>query len=63
MDRPKMSRQDRAKQFMPFAALRGLAEAIKEAEREMVDNCKPVCYTPYRQKRTGRERHGERDDT
>lgn len=36
MDRPKMSRQDRAKQFMPFAALRGLAEAIKEAERETV---------------------------
>lgn len=36
MDRPKMSRQDRAKQFMPFAALRGFAEAIKEAERETV---------------------------
>ena len=31
-----MSRENRAKQFMPFAALRGLSEALREAERETV---------------------------
>ncbi len=31
-----MPRENRAKQFMPFAALRGLAEALREAERETV---------------------------
>lgn len=29
----KMSRQDRAKQFMPFAALKGLPESIAKKER------------------------------
>lgn len=28
-----MSRENRAKQFLPFAALRGLNEALREAER------------------------------
>lgn len=38
MDRPKMSRQDRAKQFAPFDALKGLSEAlrIKEYEHERI---------------------------
>ena len=37
-DRVKMSRQDRAKQFAPFDALKGLHEAIKlkEFEHEMI---------------------------
>ena len=35
--RTKMSREDRAKQFMPFAALRGYEEAIKEKEKIIVD--------------------------
>ena len=37
-DRVKMSRQERAKQFAPFDALKGLHEAIKmkEFEHEMV---------------------------
>lgn len=34
MDRPKMSRQDRAKQFAPFDALKGLQEALKIKEYE-----------------------------
>lgn len=31
--RPKMSREDRAKQFMPFAALKGYQEALREKEK------------------------------
>lgn len=31
-----MSRENRAKQFQPFAALRGLTEALREVERETV---------------------------
>ena len=31
--RPKMSIENRAKQFMPFAALKGLPEALEEKER------------------------------
>lgn len=32
----KMSQADRAKQFMPFSALKGLEEALKERERIIV---------------------------
>lgn len=35
--RAKMSREDRAKQFMPFAALRGYEEALRAKERIIVD--------------------------
>lgn len=34
-ERPKMSREERAKQFMPFAALKGYEEALREKEREV----------------------------
>lgn len=34
--RPKMERQDRAKQFMPFAALKGYPEALKKMEKIVV---------------------------
>ena len=34
--RGKMSREDRAKQFMPFAALKGFQEMLKEKERIVV---------------------------
>lgn len=34
--RPKMSRADRAKQFMPFAALKGYPEALRKKERIVV---------------------------
>lgn len=33
--RPRMDRADRAKQFMPFDALKGLREALAEKEREL----------------------------
>ena len=32
----KMSREDRAKQFMPFAALKGYSEALRKKERIIV---------------------------
>lgn len=31
--RPKMSREDRAKQFMPFAALKGYEEVLRRKEK------------------------------
>lgn len=34
MGRKKMRREDRAKQFMPFAALKGYAEALREEEED-----------------------------
>lgn len=34
--RPKMSREDRAKQFMPFAALKGYEEALRQKEKIIV---------------------------
>ena len=39
--RQKMSRADRAKQFMPFAALKGYEEALREKERVIV-SCKVI---------------------
>lgn len=35
--RTKMSREDRAKQFMPFAALKGYEEALREKEKIVVE--------------------------
>ena len=32
---PKMSREDRAKQFLPFAALKGYEEALRAKEAEV----------------------------
>ena len=34
--RPKMSRAERAKQFMPFAALKGYSEALRRKEKKIV---------------------------
>ena len=35
-NRQKMSREDRAKQFMPFAALKGYPEALRKKEKIVV---------------------------
>ena len=35
-NRPKMSREERAKQFMPFAALKGYPEALRKKEKIVV---------------------------
>ena len=34
-----MDRRDRAKQFMPFSAVTGLEEALRQKEREVEDDC------------------------
>ena len=34
---PKMDRENRAKQFMPFDALKGFREAVAEKEREITE--------------------------
>ncbi|WP_419093744.1 hypothetical protein [[Clostridium] scindens] len=36
----KMSREDRAKQFMPFAALKGYPEALRKKEKEALPGAK-----------------------
>ena len=33
----KMSREERAKQFMPFAALKGYQEALRKKEEELAE--------------------------
>lgn len=35
-NRPKMPREERAKQFMPFAALKGYPEALRRREKVIV---------------------------
>ena len=35
----KMDRSDRAKQFMPFAAVTGLEEALRQKEKEVESDC------------------------
>lgn len=35
-NRPKMSREERAKQFMPFAALKGYPDALRKKEKQVV---------------------------
>lgn len=36
-NRPKMSREERAKQFMPFAALKNYPEALRRREKIVVE--------------------------
>ncbi len=44
--RTKMSREDRAKQFMPFAALKGFDEAIKRVEEQCAKANAGLMYDP-----------------
>ncbi len=44
--RTKMSREDRAKQFMPFAALKGFDEAIKRVEEQCAKTNAGLMYDP-----------------
>ena len=37
---PKMDRAERAKQFLPFAALKGYEEALRKKEKEVEDSMK-----------------------
>lgn len=38
-NRPKMPAEQRAKQFMPFAAVTGLEEALRQKEKEVEADC------------------------
>ena len=45
--RPKMTPLERAKQFMPFAALKGYEEALRRKEEEIEQNAMKRDVTPY----------------
>ena len=53
--RTKMSREDRAKQFMPFAALKGFDEAIKRVEEQCAKTNAGLMYDPDRIERDEEE--------
>ena len=42
--RGRMNREDRAKQFMPFAALKGYPEALRKKEKIVVPKIELKCY-------------------
>ena len=52
MVRPKMDREERAKQFMPFAALKGYTEALRKKEKSFEE----------RMELEGRLRFSEKND-
>jgi len=45
--RPKMSREQRAKQFLPFAAVSGLDEALQKKEKEYFQKPEPILAEDY----------------
>lgn len=48
-NRPKMSPADRAKQFMPFAALKGYEEALRKKEQEVEERMKNQVGEEYQE--------------
>ena len=52
-----MDRSDRAKQFMPFAAVTGLEEALRQKEKEVESDCgiinRNVRYEPFNEDENG----------
>ena len=42
VDRPKMTREERAKQFLPFSAVRGLEEALEKKRAALFHSEKPI---------------------
>ncbi len=44
--RTKMTREERAKQFMPFAALKGFEEALRRVEEECAKTNAGLMYDP-----------------
>ena len=44
--RIKMTREERAKQFMPFAALKGFEEALRKVEEECAKTNEGLMYDP-----------------
>ncbi len=60
--RPKMPVSERAKQFMPFAALSGLPEALRKVEEEMsiAETGYDDDYGAWRE--TDRRQYGRREE-
>ena len=42
VDRPRMTREERAKQFLPFSAVRGLEEALEKKRAALFHSEKPM---------------------
>ena len=61
-NRPKMPVSERAKQFMPFAALTGLPAALKKVEEEMSieETGYDADYGAWRE--TDRRQYGRREE-
>ena len=61
--RAKMAREDRAKQFMPFAALKGYPEALRRKEELFLDKSKAVCENEVNEffTKKGRGYHEDRN--
>lgn len=54
MDGDNMKREDRAKQFMPFAALKGYYEMIREVERQKEgETSHKICFKTKENKKMG----------
>ena len=60
-----MDRRDRAKQFMPFAAVTGLEEALRQKEQEVESDYgiinQNVRYEPFREETADGEAPYERE--
>ena len=61
-----MDRRDRAKQFMPFAAVTGLEAALRQKEQEVESDYgiinQNVRYEPFREETADGEAPYERED-
>ena len=60
-----MDRSDRAKQFMPFAAVTGLEEALRQKEKEVESDCgiinRNVRYEPFGGESVDADTHTEEE--
>ena len=60
-----MDRSDRAKQFIPFAAVTGLEEALRQKEKEVESDCgiinRNVRYEPFEDESVDSDPHTEEE--
>ena len=60
-----MDRSDRAKQFIPFAAVTGLEEALRQKEKEVESDCgiinRNVRYEPFEGESVDSDPHTEEE--
>ncbi|HCA34026.1 MAG TPA: hypothetical protein DEP00_02795 [Lachnospiraceae bacterium] len=60
---PPMSMEERAKQFMPFAAVRGYEEALRQKEKEWADNAEALLGNPLGVNETTGPREEREEDS